>query len=70
MKYDKYKIEEIEIGDQVYFDSTSSQSNFDEYWDVHEKRDNNLLINHNRTHYWTIDVKDVRQLIKLNKVEK
>ena len=55
MAYNRYKIEEIEIGDQVYFDDVYSgnhltQSNFDEYWDVYGKNNNRILVNLNREH--------------------
>jgi hypothetical protein len=32
----KYRINDIEIGDEVYFESTSIQSNHDLYWKVIE----------------------------------
>jgi len=69
MAYNKYKIEDIEIGDEIYFDSVYSgklltQSNFDEYWLVHGKNKNQLLVNLKEDHYWSVDVADVRQMIK------
>lgn len=30
----KYKFEDINIGDEVYFESTNLQSNFDLYWNL------------------------------------
>ena len=46
----KYKIEDINIGDEIYFDDVYSgkyltQSNYDEYWTVHGKKENQLLVN-------------------------
>ncbi len=38
----KYKIEDINIGDEVYFDSLPSQNNYDLYWKVNGKRGNGL----------------------------
>jgi hypothetical protein len=64
----KYQIDEINVGDEVYFDSTSSQGNFDEYWKVIGKSRTELMIEinylGNRVN-WTIDIKEVRQFIKL-----
>ena len=50
MKYNRYKIEDINIGDEVYFDDAYSgkiltQSNFDEYWTVHGINNDQLLVN-------------------------
>ncbi|QQX76457.1 MULTISPECIES: hypothetical protein [Aequorivita] len=57
MAYNKYKIDEIEIGDEIYFDNVYSgklltQSNYDEYWTVHGKNKNQLLVNLKEEHYW------------------
>ena len=68
MLYNKFKIEEINIGDEVYFDSTPSQNNHDLYWSVTGKRGTQLMIQLNylgQQEYWTIDVTEVRQFIKL-----
>lgn len=69
MKYNRYKIEEIEIGGEVYFDDVYvgnqlSQSNFDEYWQVHGKSGNNVLINLRQEYYWSIDATEIRQYNK------
>ena len=72
MKNNKFKIEEISIGDQIYFEeiyigNTLSQSNYDEYWDVHGISENRILINLRREHYWSVNIEEVRQLIKITK---
>ena len=72
MGYDKYKIEEISIGDEVFFNDVYSgkyltQSNYDEYWTVHGKEGNKLLVNLKKEYYWTVDISDVRQHLKINK---
>lgn len=70
MRYNKYKIEDIEIGGEVYFDDVYSgklltQSNFDEYWTVHGKDNNMVLVNLRKEHWWSVDVSEVRQYNKL-----
>lgn len=72
MKNNKFKIEDISIGDQIYFEevyigNTLSQSNYDEYWDVHGISENRILINLRREHYWSVNIEEVRQLIKITK---
>jgi hypothetical protein len=74
MEYNKYKIEDINIGEEVYFDDVYigkllSQSNFDEYWTVHGIDKNQLLVNLREEHYWIIKVSEVRQHIKSPKNE-
>jgi len=69
MRYNKYKIEDIEIGGEVYFDNVYSgkrltQSNFDEYWTVHGKDNNMVLVNLRKEHWWSVDVSEVRQYNK------
>jgi hypothetical protein len=65
MKYNKYKIEDIQIGGEVYFDNVYSgklltQSNFDMFWKVHDKNDKMLLISLWDEHHWSIDVAQVK----------
>ncbi len=72
MKNNRFKIEDISIGDQIYFEevyigNTLSQSNYDEYWDVHGISENRILINLRREHYWSVNIEEVRQLIKITK---
>ncbi len=70
MKYKRYKFEDIEIGDGVYFDDVYSgklltQSNFDEYWDVTGKDEHNvkLKLNHiGQDYYWTVGYDEIRQI--------
>jgi hypothetical protein len=69
MRYNKYKIEDIEIGGEVYFDDVYSgklltQSNYDEYWAVHGKDNNMVLVNLRKEHWWSVDVSEVRQYNK------
>jgi len=69
MKYNKYKIEDINIGDEIYFDDVYSgklltQSNFDEYWIVHGIEGDRLLVNLKKEHYWTVKISEIRQHIK------
>ena len=72
MEYNKYKIEDIDIGDEIYFDSVYSgklltQTNYDEYWTVHGKDKDRLLVNLKEEHYWTVKTSEVRQHIKITK---
>ncbi len=65
MSFNKYKIEQIAIGDKIYFDDVYSnnqltQSNFDEYWKVDGKEGVTLLLNLRNQHYCKVDIKDVR----------
>jgi len=69
----KYKMEDINIGDQVYFDSTPMQTNHDLYWTVINKLDlqKQLIVQLDEMGYkderWTIDLHEVRQHIPLSK---
>ena len=75
MKYNKYKFEDIAIGDGVYFDDVYSgklltQSNFDEYWDVTGKDEHNVMLKLyyiGRDYYWTVRYEDIRQIEKRNR---
>ncbi len=65
----KYKFEDIEIGDEVYFDDVYhgkrlSQSNFDEYWSVHGKENNMILVNLNQQHHWALNINEVKYFTK------
>jgi hypothetical protein len=69
MRYNRYKIEDIEIGGEVYFDDVYSgklltQSNFDEYWTVHGKEGNRVLVNLRQEHWWSVDADEIRQYNK------
>lgn len=69
MRYNKYKIEDIEIGGEVYFDDVYSgklltQSNYDEYWTVHGKDGNSVLVNLRQEHWWSVDASEIRQYNK------
>jgi hypothetical protein len=60
MKYNKYKIEEINIGDEIYFDSSSEQANYDSYWLVTGKDTKNVMVRLDDI-YWTVLIDEVRQ---------
>lgn len=65
MSFNKYKIEQIAVGDKIYFDDVYTnnqltQSNFDEYWKVVAKEGGNLLVNLRDKYNCTVDIKDVR----------
>jgi hypothetical protein len=69
----KYSIDEINIGDEVYFNSSKLQSNHDLYWKVKGKSENKLMIElkeMGKEEYWTIDFTEVRQLIQSGKNKK
>jgi hypothetical protein len=58
----KYKIEEILVGDEVYFESTKLQSNHDEYWTVTGKTDNEIYIEFKKFGFdetWTLNIDEV-----------
>ena len=74
-KYNKYKFDDVQIGDGVYFDNVFSgkhltQTNYDEYWDVTGKDENNVMLKlHHigQDHYWTVKYDEIRQVEKRNK---
>ena len=64
--YNKYSINDIQVGDLVYFDDTVHQSNYDEYWEVYGKSAKNGDVNLKLTYlyqeyYWTVHCSDIRQ---------
>lgn len=67
----EYKFEDINIGDEVIFDSTPSQSNHDLYWKVINKIDQTkeLIIQLDEMGYkdlrWTLRMKEVKYHIPL-----
>jgi len=69
----KYKFEEINIGDEIYFNSTPSQSNHDLYWKVISKIEHSKHLvlqldemgHHNER--WLITVEEIRQLLPTGK---
>ena len=66
LKNMKYKFEDINIGDEVIFDSTPSQSNHDLYWKVIDKIDQTkeLIIQLDEMGY-----KDLRWTLRMNEVK-
>jgi hypothetical protein len=75
MNYKRYKFEDIQIGDGVYFDDVYSgnyltQSNFDEYWEVTGKDEQcvTLKLHHNTTEFfWTVYYEQIRQIVRRNR---
>ena len=69
-KYNKYKMEDIKVDDEVYFDSTHLQHNFDKYWKVTgfpSKTSISLYLDeYNGPHYWTVEVSEIRSVIPGN----
>lgn len=71
-RYNKYKFEDVEVGDGVYFDDVFSgrlltQSNFDEYWEVTGKDKHNVMLmlnNSGQDYYWTVKYEEIRQIEK------
>jgi hypothetical protein len=61
-----YNFDDINVGDEVYFESTHSQSNYDLYWKVIEKLDQSkeLIIRLNEMGY-----KDIKWIIKIKEVK-
>lgn len=65
MSFNKYKIEQIAIGDKIYFDDVYTnnqltQSNFDEYWKVVGKEGVSLMVKLREKYNCMVDIKDVR----------
>ena len=66
----EYKMEDIRIGDEVYFDSTPSQSNHDLYWKVIHKyeEEKQLVVQLDEMGFkdlrWLISIKEVKQHLK------
>lgn len=58
----KYKIEDINIGDQVIFYSTKYQHHHDEYWTVIGKDRNQVMIELKKFGFdenWTLDINEI-----------
>jgi len=72
--YNRYKFNDVQIGDGVYFDDVYSgkyltQSNFDEYWEVTGKEKNVvfLKLRHlGQDHYWTVMFDEIKRIEKRN----
>ena len=66
-KYNLYTINDIVEGDEVYFDSESGQTNYDEYWTVTgtDKRSKvHIKLEYpGGPYYWSVDVSDIRMLM-------
>lgn len=60
----KYTIDEINIGDEVIFNSTRLQSNHDEFWKVTGKSGNRIQIELKKFGFnesWSLDVEEIIQ---------
>ena len=69
----KYKIEDINIGDEVIFKSTSAQSNHDLYWKVIGKNEKQLMIELKEMGHdenWTINISEVIGVLPIGKNDK
>jgi hypothetical protein len=65
MRYNKFKLEDIEIGDEIYFDDVLNgkrvmQSNYDLFWTVYGKDKDSLFVNLHYKYFWIVDIRDVR----------
>ena len=69
----KYNFEDINRGDEVYFNSTTLQNNYDLYWTVINKIEltKQLIIQLNTMGHsdlrWTINVDEIRQHLAIGK---
>ena len=71
-KQSLYKIEDINIGDEVIFESTNSQSNHDLYWKVTAKEGNRIKIKLTEMgfdDYWAIQIDDVIAHIPISRLK-
>lgn len=74
-KYNKYKFDDVQIGDGVYFDDVYSgkcltQSNYEEYWEVTGKDENNVMLklyHINKEFYWEVKYDEIRHVEKRHK---
>ncbi|RZK25303.1 MAG: hypothetical protein EOO43_05865 [Flavobacterium sp.] len=67
----KYSADEINVGDEVYFESTASQSNHDDYWLVTGKKSNRIFISFNKMgmdETWTLEDKEILYVLPLGEV--
>lgn len=65
MQANKYNIDDIVIGDLIYFDSVNNQSNYDDYWEVTGKSKIDVFVRylkfgHDET--WAVPIADVRHI--------
>lgn len=64
----RFKMDDINIGDKVYFDSTKLQSNHDLYWEVIHKyeKQQELVVRLNEMGFtderWTINISEVKYI--------
>lgn len=71
-KFNRFKFDDVEIGDGVYFDEVFSgkylaQSNYNLYWEVTGKDVKNVMLNLKylgQNHYWTVRYDEIRQVEK------
>lgn len=71
--YNKYSVEDIHVGDLIYFDDSPQQSNYDEYWEVQEVNALTGTVSIKLTYlfedrYSEIHCSDIRQLLPATKL--
>lgn len=67
----RYKMEEILVGDEVYFESTKLQSNHDEYWPVVGKSGNEIYVEFKKFGHhdnWTVKIDEVLYMTPTSKL--
>ena len=74
MKLNNYELEQICIGDLVYFDDSPGKSNYDEYWEVVEIDAHSGKISIKLTYlfedrFTTINCEEIRQLLPVKKLK-
>ena len=72
--YNQYKLEDIQVGDLVYFIESPGKSNYDEYWEVtginHAKSQIEIKLNFlNEDWFTNISLSEIKQLLPIKKVK-
>ena len=70
----QYKLEDIQVGDLVYFIESPGKSNYDEYWEVtginHAKSQIEIKLNFlNEDWFTNISLSEIKQLLPIKKVK-
>jgi len=73
--YNKYSVDDIQIGDLIYFDDSPLQSNYDEYWEVNEVNQLTGEVSVKLNYLFEdriskIHCSDIRQLLPASKLSK
>lgn len=71
--YNKYSVEDIQVGDLIYFDDSPSQSNYDEYWHVASANPLTGMVSITLNYLFEekvgeIHCSDIRQMLPVNKL--